>query len=183
MTSSRGQSIASWHTSYGWQLRRKIPQAKAALRACYGILNGRFADYPRSALKMANSLTGGSADSTRLGRPLCVPAEGAVSAWFAYFSACRTSQQYSPHLDEACVLIGHGFNWETKTPKQAAAKGSAKTGDRAKTGDGFPAPRPWTSERWNPLAGILAQAVWAIWAFFLRVQSGCEMSNGELDEA
>ena len=91
------------------------------------------------------------------GRRHYPPSEEAVLAWQAYFAAGRAFQQNPPHLEEACIFVGHGLEWKTKAAPQAA-KGLAHTGDRVR------APEPTVSRgvfteisSWGPMNGGMGQ--------------------------
>ena len=107
------------------------------------------------------------------GRQHFPPTEEAVLAWSAYFGAGRTFQMYLPHLEKACIMMGHSLSWKTRAVTQAA-KGLAKAGDRIQE------PKPAVSKALfmkiisrNPMNAPFVQAVWVSWIFLLRVQSEC----------
>ena len=107
------------------------------------------------------------------GREHFPPTEEGVLAWSAYFSGGRTFQMYLPHLEKACVLVGHDLSWKTKAVVQAA-RGLAKAGDRIHE------PKPAVSRALFsrmisrcPLDDAMIQAIWISWLFLLRVPSEC----------
>ena len=80
---------------------------------------------------------------------------------------------YLPHLEKACIMMGHNIGWETRAGAQAA-KGLAKAGGRIQ------GPKPAVSKALfikivgrNPIHAPFVQSVWVSWMFLLRAQSEC----------